>query len=160
VGKDFVRVISPIGADGSYQFWTPCRTGKMPLTGECKGPEYDLSFTFNLGYAWEFKRRVEKYLGTCPAQRGMQRGQWVQFQEAIISVIPDIFGKHGFSVGQLTAIGYARRPNKGKWDFSFTGINVKIPSNFILAKLMGHELFEDEVWLAALKQMFAEEQIA
>lgn len=162
MGKDYVKVISPVEEDYSFCFWEKCRTGRLPTAGDCKGPEYDCSFTFDIGYAWQLRAKIQEYAGIPQSfWHGPSRYTLFNtFQESFLKAIPVVFSKHGFKAGQLTAIGYARRPSKGKWDFTFTGANVKIDENFILAKLMDREMFETEIWQEAIKLTAAEFEYA
>lgn len=154
VGKDFVKVISPISADGTYQFWEQCRTGRMPLKGECKGEEYNCSFTFDIGYPWRLKSTIQNYGGPALGWEANGRAFFADFRKIFIQAVPTVFARRNFKPGALTAVGYGRRPSKGKWDFTFTGVNVKIEENFILAKLMDKEQFEAEIWQEAIRLMF------
>jgi hypothetical protein len=153
---DFLHVLSPVKEDGSFQFWTPCRTGKLPVEGKPEGEGFERSFTFISGHSWEMQRRIETTLGYKPAWGWWSlRARW-KFEQNFIAALPVVMQRHGFPTGQLTAVGTARRPSKGAWEFTFKGGNIQITENFILAKLMDKDVFETDIWLEAVLQTFPE----
>lgn len=148
--SDSLTVISPVGTDGSFQFWERCRTGKMPLEGKPEGLGYDQSFTFAAGHQWEIQRKIVDVLGYAPAWGWYTRQTYFDFQKQFLLAIPIIMQRHGFRTGELRAVGRARRPNKGAWSFTMHSGNIQITENFILAKLMGREIFEADILRTAV----------
>ena len=151
---DFLHVIAPVNTDGSFQFWEPVRTGKLPREGKCEGEEFSHSFTFMLGYSWEMQRKIESVLGYIPPYGWYNLRTRQIFETEFLLAVPLVMERRGFKAGPLTAIGSARRPSKGAWDFTFKGVNIQIPENFILAKLMDKEEFESEIWVQAVRATF------
>lgn len=149
---DRLDVYSEVGKDGSFQFWTPCRTGKLPRQGKCDGPEFDKSLTFTIPPQYSARKEVEKRLGSQAWYR-YGRQEHTAMQKAYLVAINRIFKKHGFK-GKVTAVGVARRPSKKAWEFSLTGAKFTINQNFVLAKLMDQADFEKEIWDRAVKIAF------
>ena len=154
VKPDFVHVVAPVLPDGAHRFWTPCRTGKLPTEGKCEGGAYAQSFSFLTGHNWEMQRKIEAVLGYKPTHGWYNLRTQNDFRRQFLLAIPRVMERHGFKTGRLTAIGTARRPSKGAWEFTTKGGNVQITEHFILAKLMDKEVFEADIWVEAVMQAF------
>lgn len=151
VKPDRLDTISPVSEDGSFKFWEPCRTGKMPIEGKCTGEEFAQSFTYPFGTNWQVNRVIRDTLGFEPKWGWYNQETYRRFQKYFLLALPIVFERHGFKPGKVTALGVARRPTKGAWEFRLTGGNIILEHNFILAKLMGQEVFEREIWQEAIQ---------
>lgn len=149
MSKDLVHVSCPY-IPNNLNFFDLVPSGRKPRPTVCNGPEYATSFNFRFGEFYELKRTVEKRIGKFTRWDAWGRVDYNKMQSEFMKAIGPVFESKGFK-GEATWTGLAIRGNKKAWSAKATGCNFLIQENFILAKLMGQELFEELIWDRAVK---------
>lgn len=155
---DRILVASPLGPNGSYKLFDEVncghvKPGRVPRAGDCNGPEYAQSFTFNYPTFSEVRRRIESHIGKFSRWDSFSRSDYLNFCTEFLKHIKVVMEGKGFN-GEVVVLGRANRPAKRAWEFTVTGANYKVDQNFILAKLMGQELFEELIWREACRVFY------
>lgn len=138
-----MHVSSALDELGRYQFydWLSGYRGKLPKPSYCDSDSYGPSLQFGFDI-YDVRARYESLVNSTWK---LNRGNFASLNNLFLQNARQVFEDYGFE-GTLLATGLALRDSKKPWTFRLTGCNFKPYDNFILAKLMGKEIFEDEIW--------------